>query len=60
MIDDEYLAEVLESFEGMIKECADKLGIDNSYYRFKLTCEVFNENFEKWQELDLYEDLFLY
>lgn len=56
MIDDEFLAEVTESFEGMIKEIAEKIGIDNSYYKFKLSCSVLNENFEKQEEYDLYEE----
>ena len=53
--DDEFLVEVKNEIEKMIDEIADKMGIDTSYYEFKLTCNTLTEDYEKLSSFVLYE-----
>jgi len=59
MIDKEevnFLQRVKEEVDNLIDKLCNKYNYDRAYFRFKLVCSLFGEDFRKTDEVELFND----
>ena len=55
-LEQKFLNEVKNRVDNLIDKICDEYGFDRAFFEFKLSCSIMNEDFDKYDEVELIND----